>query len=576
MRYAIAEAQLQQVLGGPAPGPDEPDRALELAWHLRQRDSARALQLVQALPAQWLASDWRHRVRAQLVVCELDALGGRLMDAEAHVHEVQALLAQRKDPLHETDALLAEAGVAKAQGDSLREVRCLERACSQAVRAGDFQRLGVAQGLLAGERVNTRVSAEGPPGELAGDQGDPACQALQMAADALGLWLRDPQQVARNLPRAAALAQDMGLMRLAIVCTLNAGNAWRVVGEFGLAAQELERALTLALRTGWPALVAMTQSQVGALLRHLGRAQSAQRLLQSALVLQRGLPAGPARANTCSELAETLMELGRGPEAAALMEEAVGLYRGFKARLNLPAALVRQSCALSLTGREADAHACIAEAQALAQEHGYQALSVELSLALASVHRRGRLPLPVEMQASSPTLHFALAAMAAGRRINGWRPPESLLVCLADAWADAGDMAQAYEHACCAVDERGRVMAQILGHAETVARLIALADQTRVPEAPRAVAVSPAETRAAPTADRDPLTPREQDVLGLLARGYTNKEIAVALELSGDTVKWHLKNLYTKLGSHSRRHVVMRARTLGLIGLDDEMQPVGA
>ena len=63
----------------------------------------------------------------------------------------------------------------------------------------------------------------------------------------------------------------------------------------------------------------------------------------------------------------------------------------------------------------------------------------------------------------------------------------------------------------------------------------------------------------------DGLTPRKREILALLACGYPNKDIAATLRLSGDTVKWHLKNLFTKLGAHSRRHVVLRARTMGLI-----------
>jgi LuxR family maltose regulon positive regulatory protein len=61
------------------------------------------------------------------------------------------------------------------------------------------------------------------------------------------------------------------------------------------------------------------------------------------------------------------------------------------------------------------------------------------------------------------------------------------------------------------------------------------------------------------------LTPREQAVLDLLAGGLPNKRIGSELGLSGDTVKWHLKNLFAKLGAGSREHAVARARMLGLL-----------
>ena len=60
------------------------------------------------------------------------------------------------------------------------------------------------------------------------------------------------------------------------------------------------------------------------------------------------------------------------------------------------------------------------------------------------------------------------------------------------------------------------------------------------------------------------LTPKEGEVLLLLARSMSNKEIALALEVSEQTVKWHLKNLFVKLNAGSRKHVVNRARMLGV------------
>ncbi len=61
------------------------------------------------------------------------------------------------------------------------------------------------------------------------------------------------------------------------------------------------------------------------------------------------------------------------------------------------------------------------------------------------------------------------------------------------------------------------------------------------------------------------LTPKERDVLRLLANNLSNKEIAMALDLSVQTVKWHLKNLFGKLNAGSRKHLVDRARILGII-----------
>ncbi len=61
------------------------------------------------------------------------------------------------------------------------------------------------------------------------------------------------------------------------------------------------------------------------------------------------------------------------------------------------------------------------------------------------------------------------------------------------------------------------------------------------------------------------LTIKEREILGLLAQNLSNKEIANALDLSEQTVKWHLKNLFLKLDGANRKHTVARARMLGLI-----------
>jgi DNA-binding NarL/FixJ family response regulator len=57
------------------------------------------------------------------------------------------------------------------------------------------------------------------------------------------------------------------------------------------------------------------------------------------------------------------------------------------------------------------------------------------------------------------------------------------------------------------------------------------------------------------------LTKRETDVLGYVARGYTNKEIAEALGLSTETVHGYLKTIYTKLHVRSRTEAAMKFRS---------------
>ncbi len=77
---------------------------------------------------------------------------------------------------------------------------------------------------------------------------------------------------------------------------------------------------------------------------------------------------------------------------------------------------------------------------------------------------------------------------------------------------------------------------------------------------------SPADTLA-PAADIGPdmLTPRELEVLRLLARGASNKTIADTLVISLHTTKTHVAHILDKLGAASRSEAAALARDLELI-----------
>lgn len=69
--------------------------------------------------------------------------------------------------------------------------------------------------------------------------------------------------------------------------------------------------------------------------------------------------------------------------------------------------------------------------------------------------------------------------------------------------------------------------------------------------------------------DREPLTPREIEVLQLVAKGHPNKLVASRLEVSAETVKTHLRNIALKLGARDRTHAVTIALNRGFLVLPD-------
>lgn len=85
------------------------------------------------------------------------------------------------------------------------------------------------------------------------------------------------------------------------------------------------------------------------------------------------------------------------------------------------------------------------------------------------------------------------------------------------------------------------------------------------PAMTRALLTDAAPTPASSEVPVEPLTPRETEVLQLIAQGYTNRQIAEALTISIRTVETHRANLMDKLGLRSRVELVRYAREHGLL-----------
>jgi DNA-binding NarL/FixJ family response regulator len=79
--------------------------------------------------------------------------------------------------------------------------------------------------------------------------------------------------------------------------------------------------------------------------------------------------------------------------------------------------------------------------------------------------------------------------------------------------------------------------------------------------------LNPAPEAALDSSPLDVLTTREQEVLRLLAEGLANKQIAVRLNISEHTVKFHVNAIMGKLGVQSRTEAVVRATRMGMIAL---------
>jgi len=125
-----------------------------------------------------------------------------------------------------------------------------------------------------------------------------------------------------------------------------------------------------------------------------------------------------------------------------------------------------------------------------------------------------------------------------------------------------------------AAADRQRLMAQLPEGIEVIGEARTVREAARWPSADAFLVAAASVAIAASAGDREhevepfePLTPREADVLRLLARGLPNKSIAAALGISDQTVKFHVAAIYGKLGASNRTDAARRALRLGLIPL---------
>lgn len=132
--------------------------------------------------------------------------------------------------------------------------------------------------------------------------------------------------------------------------------------------------------------------------------------------------------------------------------------------------------------------------------------------------------------------------------------PAAKILALSSFGGD-GDIARAFQ-----AGVRGYLLKDTLG-TELVAAVRAAAAGQRV--IPPEVAM-----RMAEFAPRQDLSPREIEVLTLVAKGLANREIARAIGRTPETVKAHLKNVMDKLGVAGRTEAVMQAVRRGIIRVD--------
>ncbi len=448
MDLFIDEARYQALLSKLGQGAASLDERVALCWHQRQRDPAAAQQLARDLLAQPIALSAGDRARLALVRAEQGLLAIQPDAARAALHEAREGFSLTADPEGLADCAWLQALQAVLEG---RQPQALPFLDEVRERAGTDSLRGLAAGLW-GDLL--RTFADPAAGRARGAPGQEAIDALPLGAKAWAHELRGTLAAQRSdYGRAAAerllaceFALASGQVQRAVVAIHNAADALNNLGAYEQSLHWMERALALVRERAWPQLMGYSLAQLGDTLRRLGRLDAAQEAVQEALALLSKAPTSRPfaialkcegdlaldRAEAAAAL-EAFEQLGRHPQAQTQPDLAIFALRG-------------QAQALSLLDRPEQALACALRALERATASGHAFRQIEALRALASLHtRHPALPCPPGSTAPNAALHHLLQAQALAQTLPGFEIPSELAEALADAWAAAGDMAQAYQ-----------------------------------------------------------------------------------------------------------------------------------
>jgi LuxR family transcriptional regulator, maltose regulon positive regulatory protein len=449
-------------------------------------------------------------------------------------------------------------------------LRAAERAVAQvpAERRAQFAAASAAVGLYEG-----RFGAD-PAGALAaarewlgrgsvleGHDLTPNLRGLLLTQ--LGIvetWTGELEAAVGHLERAHTVAAEEGVEWTAFASSAHLALASLLRGDVGRSLRRAHQALGMAKRCGWtrsePAAAA--SCVLAAVCIQRDQLDEAERLIGQASAALRETRERPLLAVHLLNRVQLLSD--RGELAGAL-----DLLRATRAQLGdwpLPAA-IREP----LTAQEA-----LLEAATGAPEAGRALLRGTTAGSLAVANALARLDL---LEGEAQTARVTLAAhlddvddgVALPIRAEAW-----LLDALAlDALAEHASAARSLERSLDLAEPAG-LRRMVVTHGGAIGAL--LRRHGRHGTAHPAMVGDLLETierrgrparRAVPEVLAEPLSEREQAILGYLPTMMSNQEIAGTLMISVNTVKTHLKAIYRKLDAPGRREAVQRARELTLI-----------
>jgi LuxR family maltose regulon positive regulatory protein len=449
---------------------------------------------------------------------QIDAAEPYLARAEqvALEHEITSLLGE---------IAIAKTHIARARSDNTRVIELSEQALSLLPRDDLSGRSIVAVNLGLAQWHRGRMA-----------EAEQALLEAQRAGRGSGneyvrwtaVLFLSRIQTARGKSRQAAescrrMIQQGGQLPIVGLAHYDLGRLSYEWNELAAAADHLQRGLEIVRRGGSVEFEVGGCAALAFIKQALGDSAAAQAALQRAdqLLEKPGIPPSTRLYTLASHVA---VALGQGDlDAASRVVERFPKLEEAGSFPDYLLLMLAQARVLLAQGQRAAAMEHLETLQAMASQSGWQ---------------------------STVTQARALQALAA-------LTPEEALAFLTEALRRAEPEGYVRTFV-----DTGEPMAELLREAaaqevapDYVKKLLRAFDASEAPP--------PSPTVAQPLIE--PLSDRELDVLRLLADGLTNQEIALALFISVNTVKTHLKNIYGKLGVNDRREAVTKAKELDLL-----------
>jgi predicted ATPase/DNA-binding CsgD family transcriptional regulator len=447
---------------------------------------------------------------------------------------------------------------------------------------GRFARFWQLGGLLGeGRRWSERLLAQGAdaPAEVRARvlMGTGMFAHAQQDNDAAESYLAEALPLFRELgdePRVSEVLNALGIV------------AYQRA-QHDAAAAYFEEGLAIGRRMQRHTIMSRCLNNLGLIAFDQSRLQEARAYFQEALAIVRTYLGNADISDQLSNLTDVALRLQDLALARTYVDEAVAVDRRFNNRLHLPRQLGRLAEVLARQGDFAAAQRNATEALTIAEEVGSPATLAEVYLQLSFV--------AFGQRQLDPARDYARASLRVAHQSGSVRQTGLALARLAQIARAAQEPERAVRLFAAAemvrdhlqdpgVEEETREVEEYLNalrdrHTELAVQVawtegyglsleqavqLALSDADLAP-LPRTETTPPASDAPRRDSDRIGLSPRELDVLRLIAAGLSNQDIAEQLVLSERTVEHHASTIYRKIDARTRAAAVAYAIRQGLL-----------